>query len=72
LHRVTERTKSIDKEKSYRRLDNLLRLRSLCSGDRGLRSRGGLSGLDLLHGDNRDGNSFRGRHYNNRGEPELE
>jgi hypothetical protein len=61
LQIVLQREKVRIKEKSYRRLGSLLRLRDLHSGDRGLGNR--LSRLDLLHGGNRGGNSFRGRHY---------
>lgn len=69
LELVSQITKVIDKEKSY---GSLLRLRRLYSGGRGLGSRDGLSRLDLLHDGNRSGNSFRGRHYKNRGKLELE
>ena len=61
-----------DKDKSYRRLGNLLRLWSFCSGDSGLRRRDGVGRFGLLHGGNRGSNSFRGRHYNNTGKLELE
>ena len=58
------------KEKSYGS-GGFLNLGGLLSGSRGVGDRSSLSRLSLLHSDNGSGNSFGGRHYNNRDRDEL-
>jgi hypothetical protein len=67
--RDEKRRKPTKKRKSYRSCD-LLNLRSLRSRSRRLGNWDSLDRLDLLNG-GRGGNSFSGRHYNNRDKGEL-
>ena len=53
------------KKKSYGS-HGFLHLGGLLSGSRGVGDRSSLGRLSFLDGDNRSGNSFGGRHYNNR------
>jgi hypothetical protein len=53
-------------KKSYDGSRGFLNLGGLLSGSRGVGGRNSLSGLSLLDGGNGSGNSFGGRHYNNR------